>query len=145
MQSRNQHSASLCKFADRLERVANVLFSRISERMTPSQWQACQMTLWSFYQDLALELKERRRFHYSSPAGTLHRCLSQAYEDAKAKLHILEQTTLPSPAPPVRRRPPRNPDEVLNDVSSLADEVKRPGDTFLGVKRKEDEASGGTR
>jgi hypothetical protein len=135
MQQRNRSSQPQCEFADRLERVADVLISRISERMTPSQWEACQISLWSFYQDLALELKERGRFHYSSPAGNPHRCLPQAYEDAKAKLQILEQTTLPSPAPPVRRRPPRSADEVVNDVSSLADEVKRPGGTFLGEER----------
>ncbi|HZA24460.1 MAG TPA: hypothetical protein VFA32_17975, partial [Dehalococcoidia bacterium] len=69
MQSRN--NASQCDFADRLDRVANVLFSRISEHMTPSHWEACQITLWSFYQELAAELKEQGRFHYGSPAGSL--------------------------------------------------------------------------
>jgi hypothetical protein len=132
MQSRN--NASQCDFADRLDRVANVLFSRISEHMTPSHWEACQITLWSFYQELAAEVKERGRFHYSSPAGSLHRCAAQAYEDAKATLQLLEQTYLPSrPAP--RRPPPRSPDAVVNDVSSLADAVKRPGDTYLGEER----------
>ena len=145
MQARNQYSPSLCEFADRLERAANVLFSRISERMTPSHWEACQITLWSFYQELAAELKKRGRFHYSSPAGRLHRCLPQAYEDAKAKLHILEQTTPAPPPPPVRRQPPRSADEVVNDASTLADEVKRPGDTYLGEQRTDDTGQGGTK
>jgi hypothetical protein len=145
MQSRNQQSASLCEFAERLEQVANVLYSRISEQMTPSHWEACQITLWSFYQELAAELKERGRFHYSSPAGPMHRCLAQAYEDAKAKLHVLEQTHLPPPPVPPRQRPPRSPDEVVNDISSLADAVKRPGDTFLGEERKDNATPGGNR
>jgi hypothetical protein len=114
MQQRNRSAQPQCEYADRLERVVNVLLSRISDRMTPSQWEACQMTLWSHYQALAVELKERGRFlHYSSPAGSPHRCLAQVYEDAKATLHILEQTTLPpAPAPP---RPQRR---------SLADVLK---------------------
>jgi hypothetical protein len=144
MQQRTQPSASLCEFADRLDRVANVLFSKISEGMTPSQWQACQMALWSFYQELAAELKQRGRFHYSSPAGSLHRCAAQAYEDAKATLQLLEQTYLPTrPAP--RRVPPRSSDTVVNDVSSLAERVKRPGDTFLGEEREDNTAPGGRR
>jgi len=145
MQQRNRSSQPQCDFAARLERVADVLFSRISEQMTPSHWEACQITLWSFYQELLTELKERGRFHYSSPAGSLHRCLAQVYEDAKAKLYILEQTTLPLPPAPPRQRPPRSPDEVVNDIGSLADEVKRPGDTFLGEERKDDTAPGGNR
>jgi hypothetical protein len=67
MQQRTQPSASLCEFADRLDRVANVLFSKISEGMTPSQWQACQMALWSFYQELAAELKQRGQVPLQQP------------------------------------------------------------------------------
>jgi hypothetical protein len=105
MQQRNRSSQPQCDFADRLDRLADVLFSRLSDRMTPSQWEACQLTLWSHYQELALELKERGRFHYSSPAGSPHRCAPQAYEDAKSKLHIMEETTLPpAPAPRPQRR-----------------------------------------
>jgi hypothetical protein len=145
MQSRNQQSASLCEFADRLERAATVLFSRISEHTSASQWEACRIALWSFYQELLGELKERGRFHYSSPAGSLHYCLAQAYQDAKAKLDILEQTHLSPPPAPPRRVPPRNPDAVVNDIASLADEVKRPGDTYLGWERTPDTGKEGTK
>jgi hypothetical protein len=102
MQQRNRSAYPQCDFADRLERVANVLISRISERMAPSQWEACRIALWSFYQELSAELKERGRFHYVSAAGPLHTCLPQAYENAKVTLDILEQTTLPPAAPPAR-------------------------------------------
>jgi hypothetical protein len=102
MQQRNRSSQPQCEFADRLERVANVLMSRISERMTPSNWEACRIALWSFYQELAGELKERGRFHYSSLAGSPHNCLPQAYENAKATLDILEQTPAAPTAPPPR-------------------------------------------
>jgi hypothetical protein len=45
------------------------------------------------------------------------------------------QKPLPPPAPPLRRQPERSADAVVNDIESLADEVKRPGDTFLGEER----------
>jgi hypothetical protein len=114
MQQWNRSAQPQCDFADRLDRVADVLFSRNSGRLTASQWEACQITLWSFYQELSLELKERGRFHFASASGSPHRCAAQAYEDAKAKLQILEQTNLPpAPAPP---RPQRR---------SLADMLKQ--------------------
>jgi hypothetical protein len=123
MQQRNRSAQPPCDFADRLDRVANVLFSRLSERMTPSQWEACQMTLWSFYQELAGELKERGRFHFASASGSPHRCAAQAYEDAKSKLHILEQTTLPPAVPP---RPQRR---SLADVLKQFAEEREGNDT----------------
>jgi hypothetical protein len=101
MQRKNP--ANQCEYAKRMERVASVLISRISGRMAPSHWEVCRITLWSFYQELAAELNERGRFHYASPAGSLHYCLPQAYKDAKATLSILEQTPLPE-APRSRRR-----------------------------------------
>jgi hypothetical protein len=102
MQQRNSSSHPQCDFAGRLEGVANILFSRISEYTTPDQWEACRIALENFYQELAAELKERGRFHYVSPAGSPHNCLPQAYENAKATLDILEQTTLPPVAAPAR-------------------------------------------
>jgi hypothetical protein len=124
MQQWNRSSHPQCNFADRLERAANVLISRISERMTPGQWEACQITLWSFYQKLAAELKERGRFHYSSPAGALHRCLAQAYEDAKATLQLLEQTPSAPAAPP-----PRPQRRSLADVLKQFAEEREGNDT----------------
>jgi hypothetical protein len=120
MQQRNQ--SGQCDFANRLERVADVLFSRISGHMTASEWEASQITLWSFYQALLAELREKGRFHYSSPAGSPHRCLSQAYEDAKATLLILEQTSsAPSPPP----APPPNPRSLADVLRDWRDAARR--------------------
>jgi hypothetical protein len=85
--------------------------------------------------------------HYGALIGR-HRCVEHLFQEARARLHSLEimQPAPKTPAPPPpRRQPPRSPDAVVNDFFSLADEVKRPGDTFLGVERKEDEASGGSK
>jgi hypothetical protein len=137
MQQRNRSSQPQCEYADRLERVANVLISRFSERMTPSQWEACHIALWSFYQELAVDLKERGRFHYSSPAGSLHCCLRQAYETAKATLDILQQTpAAPPPAPP---RPQRR---SLADVLKQFAEEREGNDTAPGTTGKSDFPTG---
>ena len=144
MQARNQYSASFCEFAERLRETADGLFSQVTDRTSPAQFNAAQQTLLERKQELETELKTRGRFHYASAAGSLHRCVAQAYEDAKARLRLLSELQQP-PTEPVRRRPPRSPDQVLNDIASLADQVNRPGDTFLGEQRKDNQAPGGNR
>ena len=144
MQSRNQYSASLCEFAERLRETADGLFSQVTDRTTPAQFDSAHQTLLERKRELEAELRARGRFHYASAAGSLHRCVPQIYEDAKTRLRLLSELQQP-PAPPVRRQPPRNADEVVNDIASLADAVKRPGDTYLGEGRTEDAPPGGTR
>jgi hypothetical protein len=144
MQSRNQYSASLCEFAERLRETADVLFSQVNDRTTAAQFAAAQQTLLERKEALEAELRTRGRFHYASSSGSLHRCVPQVYEDAKTRLRLLSQLQQPL-APPARRQPPRSADAVVNDVSSLADAVKRPGDTYLGEKRQEDTPPGGSR
>jgi hypothetical protein len=144
MQSRNQYSASLCELAKRLRETADGLFSQVNDRTTPAQFAAAQQTLLERKEALEAELRARGRFHYASSSGSLHRCVPQVYEDAKTRLRLLSQLQQPL-APPARRQPPRSADAVVNDVSSLADAVKRPGDTYLGEKRQEDTPPGGSR
>ena len=144
MQSRNQYSASLCEFAERLRETADGLFSQVNDRTTPAQFTAAQQTLLERKQALEAELRARGRFHYASATGSLHRCVAQAYEDAYTRLRLLSQLQQPQ-APPARRQPPRSADAVVNDVSSLADAVKRPGETSRGEKRQEDTPPGGSR
>jgi hypothetical protein len=145
MQARNQQSASLCEFAERLRETADGLFSQVTERTMPAQYTAAQQTLLERKQELEAELRARGRFHYASASGSLHRCVAQAYKDASTRLRLLSQLQQPPAPPPARRQPPRSPDAVVNDVSSLADEVKRPGQTFLGEERRDDTAPGGKR
>jgi hypothetical protein len=81
--------------------------------------------------------KAASSLHFGSIAtGTGHWCLEESFAIAVTYLETLQALAPlpPAPAPP-RRQPPRSPDAVVNDVSSLADEVKRPGDTFLGEER----------
>ena len=144
MQSRNQYSPSLCEFAERLRETADGLFSQVTDRTTPAQFNAAQQTLLDRKQELEAELRARGRFHYASAAGSLHRCVPQVYEDAKTRLLLLSELQQP-PAPPARRQPPRSADEVVNDVWSLSDEVKQPGNIFLGEERQDNAASGGSR
>jgi hypothetical protein len=144
MQSRNQYSASLCELAKRLRETADGLFSQVNDRTTPAQFAAAQQTLLERKEALEAELRARGRFHYASASGSLHRCVPQVYEDAKTRLRLLSQLQQPL-VPPARRQPPRSADAVVNDVSSLADAVKRPGDTYLGEKRQEDTPPGGSR
>jgi type II secretory pathway predicted ATPase ExeA len=71
--------------------------------------------------------------------------LESVYQEAVALLRGLAATFAHPPAPPARRQPPRSPDEVVNDITTLADAVKRPEDTFLGEGRIDDTAPGGSR
>jgi hypothetical protein len=144
MQSRNQYSASLCEFAERLRETADTLFSQVNDRTTPAQFTAAHQTLLERKRELEAELRLRGRFHYAAAAGGLHRCVAQVYEDAVTRLRLLSQLQQP-PSEPGRRQPPRSADEVVNDVASLADAVKQPGDTFLGEQRPDTTASGGSR
>jgi hypothetical protein len=144
MQARNQYAASLCEFVERLRETADGLFSQVNDRTTPAQFNAAQQTLLERKQELEAELRARGRFHYASAAGSLHRCVPQVYEDAKTRLRLLSQLQQP-PVPPARSQPPRSADEVVNDIASLADAMKRPGDTYLGEGRSEDTTLGGAR
>jgi hypothetical protein len=142
MQSRNQYSASLCEFAERLRETADTLFSQVTDRTTPAQFNAAQQTLLERKQELEAELRARGRFHYASAAGSLHRCVAQVYEDAYTRLRFLSQ--LQQPPAPGRNHPPRSADEVVNDALSLVDTVKRPAETYLGEQRRDNTASGGS-
>jgi hypothetical protein len=145
MQSLNQYSPSLCEFAERLRETADGLFSQVNERTTPAQFESAQQTLLERKEQLEAELRARGRFHYASSSGSLHRCVPQVYEDAKTRLRLLSELQQPPASPAPRRQPPRSADEVVNDIATLADAVKRPGDTFLGEGREDDTALGGNR
>jgi hypothetical protein len=113
--------------------------------MTKKQWQAALESLERLRDELVQALYP---MHYGSLVGR-HRCVEHLFREARARLHGL-QATQPVPAPqpptpPARRQPPRSPDEVVNDIASLADAMKRPGDTYLGEERKDDATPGGSR
>jgi hypothetical protein len=144
MQARNQSSVSLCEFAERLRETADGLFSQVNDRTTPPQFEAAHQTLLERKEALEAELRKRGRFHYASSSGSLHRCVPQVYEDVATRLRLLSELQQP-PAPPAPRS--RHPVALMrsNDIASLADAMKRPGDTYLGEGRTEDAPPGGTR
>jgi hypothetical protein len=135
MQSRNQYAASLCEFAERLRETAEMLFSQVNERTTPAQFSHAQQILLYRKLELEAELRARGRFHYASASGNLHRCVGQVYEDASTRLRLLfqlQQPPAPAPSAP-DQQPPITPDAVVNNLRTLANERKRPRDTFLGT------------
>jgi hypothetical protein len=123
-----------CLYADSLYRTGQVIISNL-HAATPEMVAAAQESLALYHAALSARLK-KHPMHYGALVGT-HMCLDAVFQQAVALLRgLLAVTIQPQPQPPPpRRQPPRSPDEVVNDVSSLADEVKRPGDTFLGEER----------
>jgi hypothetical protein len=121
-----------CKEYEKLKLVADELLAQIDDSTSVEQFEQAQKGLLFLFQELQKRLDP---LHPRFPGG--HRCLEYAYLEYAMKLRAraVLQKPLASPAPPARRRPPRSPDEVVNDTTSLADEMKRPGDTFLGEER----------
>jgi hypothetical protein len=134
----------ICPQADSFHRTAqDAIFRQLSGATSPEQFQAAQESL----ELLRAELEQQLPWsHYGLSVGT-HRCVGDLYKEATARLRSLAvlQPAPPAPPAPGRRQPQRSSDEVVNDIASLADDVKRPEDTFLGEKRKEDTAPGGSR
>jgi hypothetical protein len=121
-----------CEEYEKLQQVAEDILANVGDSTSPEQYEQAQKGLLFFWQ----ELKQRKDPLHPRPLGG-HLCLDEAYLHYAMVLRtrFILQKPLPPPAPPPRQQPPRSPDEVVNDVSSLADEVKRPGDTFLGEER----------
>jgi hypothetical protein len=120
-----------CPEYAKFQRIAEELVANI-ETASPEECEQVQKSL------LFLFLESQARFdpwHLRFPGG--HPCLQDAYLQYAMRIRnrALRYKPIPPPAPPVRRQPQRSADEVVNDASSLADEVKRPGDTFLGEER----------
>jgi hypothetical protein len=134
----------LCPQADSFHRTAqDAIFRQLGNTTTPEQFQAAQASL----ELLRAELEQQLPWsHYGLSVGT-HRCVGDLYKEATARLRSLAvlQPAPPAAPAPGRRHPQRSPDEVVNDVASLADEIKQPGNIFLGEERRDDTAPGGSR
>jgi hypothetical protein len=121
-----------CAEYEKLQRVAEDILANVSDSTSPEQFEQAQKGLLFYWEELKKHLDP---LHPRFPGG--HPCLDEAYLHYAMVLRnrAVLQKPLPPPAPPARRQPPRSPDDVVNDISSLADEVKRLGDTFLGEER----------
>lgn len=127
---------STCAEYAKLQRVAEELYQSLSGAASLEQYAEGQKSLLFLYQELQARVDP---LHFRTPGG--HRCLHNCYLEYAMRIRnkaLCPQPAQPqsqAPPAPARRRPPRSPDEVVNDVTSLADEVKRPGDTYLGEER----------
>jgi hypothetical protein len=113
------------------------------QTVSPAQVQAAQDLLQALYDRRAATLE---LCHYPAAYGS-HQCLADVIDELSFRisaLALMQPEPQPTPAPE-RRHPQRSPDEVVNDLASLADDVKRPGDTFLGEERGGDTAPGDSR
>jgi hypothetical protein len=132
----------LCVYSEPLYRTGRAIIQNLTDE-TPEMVVAALEALAQYHAELASKLK-RHPMHYGALVGS-HRCLESVYQEAVALLRGLSATFAHPPAPPARTQPPRSPDAVVNDIGSLADEVKRPGDTYLGEERGDNTASGESR
>jgi hypothetical protein len=77
------------------------------------------------------ELQERLDpWHFRFPGG--HPCLEEGYLHYAMLIrnrHILQK---PRPASPASQQPPLTPDQVVTNLRRVAEELKRPRDTYLG-------------
>jgi hypothetical protein len=117
----------------KFQQIAEELVANIKETASVQEYEQAQKSLLFLFRELQEAVDP---MHFRFPGG--HRCLKEAYLHYAMLLRnrALFYKPLPtSPPSPPRRRPPRSADEVVNDITSLADEVKRPRDTFLGEVR----------
>jgi hypothetical protein len=126
----------LCVLSDSFYYSArDAVFRQLRTDMTKEQWQAALESLTQLRDELVGSIYP---MHYGSLVGR-HRCVEHLFREACARLRSLEilqpVPTPQPPAPPARKQPPRSADEVVNDIASLADDIKHPGDTYLGEER----------
>jgi hypothetical protein len=121
-----------CEEYEKLKLVAEDLLANVGDYASPEQFAEAQKGLLFYWEELKKRLDP---LHPRFPGG--HLCLDQCYLHYEMLLRnrAILQKPLPLPAPPPRRQPQRSADAVVNDVASLADEVKRPRDTYLGEER----------
>ena len=133
MNWRGGSSNKPCGEYEKLQQVAEEILAHIDDSTSPQQFEQAQKGLLFYWEELKKRLDP---LHPRFPGG--HLCLDQCYLHYAMLIRaraVLQKPFPPSAPAPPRRQPHRSPDEVVNDVSSLADEVKRPGDTFLGEAR----------
>jgi alkanesulfonate monooxygenase SsuD/methylene tetrahydromethanopterin reductase-like flavin-dependent oxidoreductase (luciferase family) len=136
--------APLCLPADSLYRTGQAIFHNLSGTVTPDMINAAQEALAQYRTELAATLHP---LHFGVSVGR-HICVEDVYCEAKARLRGLAATIQPAPEPPpppARKSPHRSADEVVNDIMSLSDEIKQPGNIYLGEERRDDAAPGGGR
>jgi hypothetical protein len=121
---------STCGEYAKLKLVGEDILANLGDSTSPEEFEQVQKGLLFCYQ----ELKERcDPWHFRTPGG--HRCLDDAYLEYAMKLRtrFILQKEPAAAAPPAPIQPPLTPDAVVNNLRTVAEELKRPRDTYLGV------------
>jgi alkanesulfonate monooxygenase SsuD/methylene tetrahydromethanopterin reductase-like flavin-dependent oxidoreductase (luciferase family) len=123
----------LCLPADALYRTGQAIIHNLSGAVTPDMVAAAQEALATYRAEL---LPTLHPMHFGVSVG-IHICVEDVYQEARARLRGLAATMQPipeSPAPPpAPQQQPITADEVVNNLRTLANELKRPRDTYLGT------------
>jgi hypothetical protein len=119
-----------CAEYAKLKRVAEELLANIDDSTSPQQFEQVQKGLLFLFQ----ELKERLDpWHFRFPGG--HPCLEQCYLQYAMLIRnrYILQKPRQSASPPAAQQPPLTPDQVVNNLRAVAEELKRSRDTYLGT------------
>jgi hypothetical protein len=118
-----------CEEYEKLKLVAEEILADIDDSTSLEQFEQVQKGLLFLFQ----ELQERfDPWHLRFPGG--HPCLEDAYLHYAMLIrnkYILQKPRQPE-APPAPQQPPLTPDQVVNNLRRVAEERRRPRDTFLG-------------
>ena len=118
-----------CEEYAKLKLVAEEILANIDDSTSPEQFEQVQKGLLFLFQ----ELKERLDpWHFRFPGG--HPGLEEAYLHYAMLIrnkYILRKPRQPA-SPPAPQQPPLTPDQVVTNLRRVAEELKRPRDTYLG-------------
>jgi hypothetical protein len=118
-----------CPEYAKFQRVAEELLANIGETTSLEQFEQAQKGLLFYWEELKKRLDP---LHPRFPGG--HRCLDECYLEYAMLIrnkHILQKPPQ-SASPPAPQQPPLTPDQVVNNLRRVAEERKRPRDTYLG-------------
>jgi hypothetical protein len=121
-----------CNEYAKLQRVADELLATLNGATSPGQFAEAQKSLLFLWQELQALMDP---LHPRFPGG--HRCLKHCYLEYAMRIRnkalILLQPEQPqTPAAPAPQQPPLTPDQVVNNLRRVAEELKRPRYTYLG-------------
>ena len=117
-----------CEEYEKLQLVAEEILANIDDSTSPEQFEQVQKGLLFLCQELQEGLDP---WHFRFPGG--HLCLEEAYLHYAMLIrnkYILQKPR--QPASPAQQQPPLTPDQVVNNLRRVAEELKRPRDTYLG-------------
>jgi hypothetical protein len=121
---------STCPEYEKLKPVAEELFQSLSGAASLAQFSEAQKSLLFLYQELD---QRKDPWHPRFPGG--HRCLEHCYLEYAMRIRNKALLFQPAPpqSPPAPTQLPLTPDAVVNNLRTLAEELKHPRDTYLGV------------